>query len=126
MQSDETRNGPIMRLFQVRAKPGCTDQLMQGFETTSAEVVRNEPGNEGYFFGRGIADDDNCVVFASVWADLEAVKKRFGENWQQSFLPPGYENLIDECSVRHIDLSSGWHVRLAQVAETSGKGTAAG
>ena len=112
MPSDEVPSGPIMRLFQVRAKPGCADKLVQSFATTSADVVRNEPGNEGYFFGQGISDVDNCVVFASLWKDLDSVKNRFGENWQQSFLPPGYECLIDECSVRHIDMSSGWHVQL--------------
>jgi hypothetical protein len=52
------------------------------------------------------------VVFASIWKDLDAVKERFGEDWQVSFLPAGYEDLIDECSVRHIDLSAGWHVQM--------------
>ncbi|MDJ0827378.1 MAG: hypothetical protein QNJ16_17945 [Rhodobacter sp.] len=101
-----------MRLFQVRAKPGCAETLLRNFETTSADVVRNEAGNKGYFFGGGIPDHDGFVVFASIWRDLDAVKDRFGEDWQSSFLPPGYEDLIDECSVRHIDLSAGWHVNL--------------
>jgi len=112
MQHNRTENGPVMRLFQVRAKKGCADELLSKFATTSANVVRQEPGNEGYFFGPGIAADEDVVVFASFWKDLDSVKKRFGEDWQSSFLPPGYENLIEECSVRHIDLSSGWHVQL--------------
>ena len=85
---------------------------MQKFATTSADVVRDKPGNEGYFFALGVTDDDDVVVFASVWKDLNSVKDRFGAAWQISFLPPGYENLIDKCSVRHIDLSCGWHVKL--------------
>lgn len=112
MQDRESRHGPIMRLFQVQAKPGCARELTKRFATTSVDVVRGEPGNEGYFFGQGVADDDDCVVFASIWRDLDDVKKRFGEDWQASFLPPGYEALIEECSVRHIDLSLGWHVGL--------------
>lgn len=106
-------NGPIMRLFEVRAKKGCSDELLRKFATTSADVVRHEPGNEGYFFGRGVAVDEDVVVFASLWKDMNSVRQRFGEDWQSSFLPAGYEDLIDECSVRHIDLSSGWHVQLA-------------
>lgn len=105
-------NGPIMRLFQVQTKPGCADELMRKFATTSADVVRNEPGNEGYFFGRGVATDGDFVLFASFWEDLEAVKARFGEDWDRSFLPPGYEDLIDSCSVRHVDMQGGWHVTL--------------
>lgn len=112
MQHDRSENGPIMRLFQVKAKKGCADELLGKFATKSADVVRQEPGNEGYFFGQGVAVDDDIVVFASFWKDLNSVKQRFGEDWQSSFLPSGYEALIDECSVRHIDLSSGWHVQL--------------
>ena len=117
MQSRDIQSGPILRLFQVKAKPGCRDELMRKFATTSADVVRGEPGNEGYFFGQGVAADEGVVVFASIWTDLDAVKTRFGEDWEGSFLPPGYDALIEECSIRHIDLSSGWHVRL-DVEET--------
>ena len=110
MTSEDTRHGPIMRLFQVRTKPGRAPDLVRKFATTSADVVRGEPGNEGYFFGQGVASDDDYVLFASMWRDLDAVKARFGEDWNTSFLPPGYDALIESCSVRHIDLRSGWHV----------------
>lgn len=102
-----------MRLFQVRAKPGQAEELVRNFATTSADVVRGEPGNKGYFFGQSVTVDEDFVVFASLWEDLDAVKDRFGEDWQQSFLPPGYEDMIDMCSVSHVDLSAGWHVNLA-------------
>ncbi len=105
-------SGPVLRLFEVRTKPGCAEDLMRNFATTSADVVRDNPGNEGYFFGRGAGSDDDVVFFASVWTDLNAVRERFGTDWQESFLPPGYEDLIDEHSVRHFDLSGGWHVNV--------------
>ncbi|MFC3612523.1 antibiotic biosynthesis monooxygenase family protein [Lutimaribacter marinistellae] len=109
--SDEKQNsGPILRLFQVKAKPGCAAELIRKFRVTSAEVVRGHPGNRGYFFGQGIETDKDYVVFTSVWRDLEAVKARFGDAWQEAFIPPGYEDLIDECSIRHIDVAQGWHV----------------
>ncbi|MDU8945977.1 hypothetical protein [Ovoidimarina sediminis] len=79
----------------------------------SKVALAAELGNQGCFFGEGVASDKDCVVFASVWKDLSALKARFGEAWQTSFLPPGYDALIDECSVRHIDLSEGWKVDLA-------------
>lgn len=112
MQNNKSDHGTIMRLFQVKVKKGCAEELLRKFATTSAEVVQHEPGNEGYFFGQGVAVDEDIVVFASFWRDLNAVKQRFGEDWQSSFLPSGYEALIDECSVRHIDVSSGWNVQL--------------
>lgn len=104
--------GPILRLFQVQTRPGCAAELVAKFATTSAAVVQGEPGNLGYFFGGGVESDEDYVVFSSFWKDLDAVKQRFGADWQVSFLPPGYEDLIAECSVRHIDLSGGWNVDL--------------
>ena len=106
-----TTDGPVLRLFEVRAKEGCASELIQKFATTSADVVRNEPGNVGYFYGRDVENEGNVVIFASMWKNMEAVKDRFGVDWQSSYLPSGYEDLIDECSVRHFDLSSGWHVQ---------------
>ena len=94
----------------MRAKEGCAEALLQSFATTSAQVVQGEPGNAGYFFGRGLPAEGEVVVFASLWRDLEAVKERFGEDWQSAYLPPGYEAMIERCSVRHFDLADGWHV----------------
>ncbi|WP_419906725.1 antibiotic biosynthesis monooxygenase [Hoeflea sp.] len=99
-----------MRLFRVRAKPGCAEELLKKFESTSADVVRHEPGNMGYFFGRGLSVDEDVVVFASFWTGLDAIKRRFGEDWQISFLPQGYDELIETCSIEHIDVGSGWFV----------------
>ncbi len=112
MAHDDATIGPVLRLFQVQTKAGCADELVRKFATTSADVVQGEPGNKGYFFGQGVDVDGDYVVFASVWADLNAVKKRFGNDWQVSFLPPGYEDLIEDCSIRHINLAKGWHVQL--------------
>ena len=110
MQHNRRESGPVLRLFEVRAKPGCAAELLEKFATTSAHVVRGEPGNEGYFFGREITTEAETVLFASMWRDLDAVKARFGDDWQVSFLPEGYEALIETCSVRHVDLSDGWHL----------------
>ena len=114
MTPSKRRPDMIMRLFHVHAKKGCAQELLEKFETTSADVVRNEPGNRGYFFGQDITIEDDVLVFASFWADLDAVKQRFGADWQKSFLPEGYEDLIEDCSVTHFNIGSGWFVRAEQ------------
>ncbi len=111
MQGGEPGPGMVMRLFHVRARKGCAATLLAKFATTSAAVVQDEPGNKGYFFGQGLEMDEDVVVFASLWADLEAIKRRFGESWQVSFLPEGYDALIEDCWVQHIDVGAGWCVR---------------
>jgi len=105
-----TNNGPLLRIFEVRTKPSCAETLLKNFATTSAGVVKDEPGNQGYFFGRCVQGGDDVLMFVSVWRDLDAVKERFGADWQTSFIPEGYEDLIEECSVRHFDMSEGWNV----------------
>ena len=110
MRKQEHNRATIMRLFQVKAKSGCVDTLLHKFATTSADVVQHEPGNEGYFFGGGVETDGDLLIFASLWKDLDAVKQRFGDQWQVSFLPEGYEDLIEEHSLCHIDISTGWRV----------------
>jgi hypothetical protein len=102
--------GPLLRIFEVRTKAGCAAKLLENFATTSAKVVKGKAGNNGYFFGHCVHGGDNVVMFVSVWDHLDAVKARFGKDWQVSYMPEGYEDLIEECSVRHFDMSSGWHV----------------
>lgn len=103
-------NGPVLRIFEVRATPDGADELLKNFATTSAQVVQGEPGNQGYFFGRCVEGEGNSIMFVSVWENLAAVQARFGEDWQSSYMPDGYAALIEECSVRHIDLAGNWHV----------------
>ena len=105
-----TDKGPLLRIFEVRTKEGCAETLLENFATTSADVVKGHPGNRGYFFGKCVHGGDNIVMFVSAWKDMDAVKKRFGDDWQVSYIPEGYEDLIEECSVRHFDMSEGWNV----------------
>ncbi|HTP82346.1 MAG TPA: antibiotic biosynthesis monooxygenase [Alphaproteobacteria bacterium] len=109
MIDEKAFSGSILRMFEARAKPGCADSLAQKFATTSIDVVRNQPGNQGHFFGKGVSAEDNRFLFVSVWRDLSAVKTRFGDDWEGSFLPPGYSDLIEECSVKHFALRTNWH-----------------
>lgn len=95
-------NKSIMRVFEVRAKPGMAELLKQKLSATSVEVVDGKPGNLGYFFGEVLSSAENDLVFISIWQDLESVKKRFGKDWAEAFLPEGYAEIIESCSIRHI------------------------
>ena len=103
-------DGPLLRVFEVRTKKGNVETLLANFETTSAGVVDGHPGNRGYFFGRCVQGGDETLMFVSLWNDLDAVKARFGADWEKSYIPEGYEHLIEDCSVRHFDMSGGWQV----------------
>ena len=93
----------ILRIFEVRAKPGKAPLLKQKLSDTSISVVDGKPGNLGYFFGENISSDENDLVFISVWKDMASIKSLFGKDWQASFLPEGYAELIESCSIQHIE-----------------------
>lgn len=97
----------IFRVFEVRAKAGKAENLKQKLSSTSIGVVKDKPGNLGYFFGKHLYTDQPDLVFISVWKDIEAVKSHFGADWQRSYLPEGYEALIESCSVKHIEFDGG-------------------
>ena len=99
----------ILRVFEVRAKPGKADVLRQKLSDTSVSVVDGEPGNLGYLFGSNLSSDGNDLVFISVWRDMQSIQSRFGAQWQESHLPEGYEALIESCSLKHIKIDGQLH-----------------
>ena len=109
MSDEKAFGGSILRVFEARSKPGCADSLAKRFATTSVDVVRNQPGNQGHFFGKSVSDEGDVFLFVSIWRDLKAVNRRFGGDWESSFLPPGYSELIEVCSVKHFALRTDWH-----------------
>ena len=105
-KSYELRPGvPIIRVFRARARQGCESALATKLATSSIEVVQGQPGFLGYLATGPARDHQREFIFASIWADADAVKARFGEEWRVSHLPPGYAELIEECFVDHYHLT---------------------
>ena len=98
-------NQAILRIFEVRAKSGQTELLNQKLSDTSVSVVDGKPGNLGYFFGKNVSSDGNDLVFISIWKDIDSIKSLFGETWEESFLPDGYDELIEHCSITHVEFN---------------------
>ena len=96
---------PIMRVFRARAKPGCEKALAEKLATSSIEVVQGQPGFLGHLAASPANDHQREFIFATIWAEAGAVKARFGKQWRASHLPPGYAELIEECSVDHNHLT---------------------
>ena len=102
----ELRSGvPILRLFKACARPNCESALAEKLATSSVQVVRDEAGFLGFVCAGPANNSDRDFVFASIWRDADAIKARFGDDWRVSFLPPGYAELIEECSVEHYQLT---------------------
>jgi quinol monooxygenase YgiN len=96
---------PIARVFRATAAPGCRDELLQRFHSSSAALVNSKVGCLKYRILEPIDALAPEVVFESVWRDLDAVKVAFGDAWPQSHLPEGYSALMTAYSVHHFFVS---------------------
>ena len=97
---------PIIRVFRARARSGCESVLACKLATSSTEVVQGKPGFLGYLVAGPANESQREFIFASIWANADAVRTRFGDEWRVSLLPPGYAELIEECSVDHYHLTA--------------------
>ena len=96
---------PIARVFRATAAPGCRDELLQRFHSSSAALVNSKVGCLKYRILEPVDASAPEVVFESIWRDLDAVKVAFGDAWQQSHLPEGYSALMTAYSVHHFLVS---------------------
>jgi quinol monooxygenase YgiN len=96
---------PIARVFRATAAPGCRDELLRRFQSSSAAVVNGKVGYLGYRILEPVDASASDVVFESIWRDLDAVKVAFGDGWRQSYLPEGYAALMTDYSVHHFLVS---------------------
>jgi quinol monooxygenase YgiN len=96
---------PIARVFRATAAPGCRDELLQRFHSSSAALVNSKVGCLKYRILEPVDALAPEVVFESIWRDLDAVKVAFGDAWQQSHLPQGYSALMTAYSVHHFFVS---------------------
>jgi quinol monooxygenase YgiN len=96
---------PIARVFRATAAPGCRDELLRRFHSSSATLVNSKAACLKYRILEPVDASAPEVVFESIWRDLDAVKVAFGDAWQQSHLPEGYSALMTAYSVHHFLVS---------------------
>ena len=67
------RNGsrPIARVFRATAAPGCRDELLQRFHSSSAALVNSKSGCLKYRILEPVDASAPEVVFESIWRDLD-------------------------------------------------------
>ena len=96
---------PIARVFRAIAAPGCRDQLLRRFQSSSAVLVNSKAGCLRHRILEPVDATASELVFESIWRDLDAIKVAFGDTWQQSYLPEGYAALMTTYSVHHFFVS---------------------
>ena len=108
MAESELKAGvPIIRVFRARAVAGKEAELAKKLATTSVGVVSGKAGFVGHLAGQPAETTGRDFVFITMWKDFAALKAVFGDGWRESFLPPGYAEIIDQHSIEHYELTAG-------------------
>lgn len=98
---------PVMRVFRARPSPGCDQDLSQRLVTESVRLVADRDGLLGHIAAGPV---DDWFLFVTLWRDAAAVRAFGGDDWEQSVLPDGYDELLDEHHVEHVPLMD-WSFR---------------
>ena len=96
---------PIVRIFRARARAGKEGVLAGKLATTSAALVRDQAALVAYIAGAPEPGSPRDFLFMTIWRDFQGMKALFGEDWKVSLLPPGYDELIESCSVEHYEMT---------------------
>src|SRR6516164_2444892 len=62
---------PIARVFRATAAPGCRDELLQRFHSSSAALVNSKVGCPKYPILEPVDASAPELVFESIWRDLD-------------------------------------------------------
>ena len=67
---------PIARIFRATAAPGCRDELLQRFHSSSAALVNSKMGCLKYRILEPVDASAPEVVFESIWRTSTLSKRR--------------------------------------------------
>lgn len=78
----------IVRMWECRVKPGCTDELAR---YVREDVWPQVTAIEGFLGGellRSVARDDERLLLMTRWSDESALEKYLGPRWTETELSP--------------------------------------
>ena len=100
---------PIARVFRATAAPGCRDELLQRFHSSSAALVNSKAGCLGYRILEPVDASAPEVVFESIWRDLDAVpSEQFISASRRSSCPKDARNWLRAVTDRHDTPPGRW------------------
>lgn len=92
----------ILRIFRVRARPGCASALERVVRERGVPNIARREGLLSLFVGRPDDGDDRDLVLVSVWRDEEALRAFKGDAWKEARLLPEEIELSESASVSHV------------------------
>ncbi|NNE78892.1 MAG: hypothetical protein HKN18_01345 [Silicimonas sp.] len=93
----------IMRIFQVRIRPGKEEEFARFFHDTAIPLMKGTDGIEQVLPGAP-HDDPRSFSFVMIWRDLAALKAFVGDDYRSAHIDPTEADLVESRSITHYEL----------------------
>ena len=93
----------IMRIFQVRIRPGKEEEFSKFFYETAIPLMKGTDGIVEVLPGAP-HDDPREFSFVMVWRDLDALKAFVGEDYNSPHIDPAEAELVESRTIKHYAL----------------------
>ncbi|WP_146590308.1 hypothetical protein [Puniceibacterium confluentis] len=94
----------IMRIFQVRTRPGKEAEFATFFRDTAIPLMKSTRGIVTVLPGAPRAESSRDFSFVMVWKDLASLKAFVGEDYETPHIDPAEAELVEARTIKHYDL----------------------
>ena len=94
----------IIRIFQVRTRPGKEEEFSKFFHETAIPLMRATEGIVSVLPGAPRPDSPRDFSFVMIWRDLQSLKRFVGEDYQSAHIDPAEAELVETRSIKHYEL----------------------
>ncbi|SIS77033.1 Antibiotic biosynthesis monooxygenase [Roseivivax lentus] len=97
----------IMRVFQVRTRPGQESAFATFFHDTAIPLMKSTDGIVEVLPGAARAESPREFCLVMVWRDLAALQAFVGEDIDSPHVDAAEAELVERRVIRHYDLITG-------------------
>ena len=94
----------IMRIFQVRTKPGKEEEFSRFFHDVAIPLMKSTEGIVQVLPGAARSQSPRDFSFVMVWESLDALKAFVGEDYESPHIDPSEADLVEARMIKHYDL----------------------
>lgn len=94
----------IMRIFQVKTRPGKEGEFSKFFHETAIPLMRKTEGIVSVLPGAPRSDSPREFSFVMIWKDLSSLKRFAGEDYHNPHIDPAEAELVESRTIKHYEL----------------------
>lgn len=94
----------IMRIFQVKIRPGKEAEFADFFHNTAIPLMKSTDGIVQVLPGAAREASPREFSFVMVWRDMASLQAFVGEDIDSPHIDPAEAELVEQRVIRHYDL----------------------